>query len=461
MDLATGSRGESPACGGSSELLEADRQPVHDAGMTDAARTPCPGAGSAAFHLRDGELWCEGVAVSALARQHGTPLYVYSAATLAERFATLRLAFGPRAHICYAVKANPNLGLLARLQQLGAGFDVVSGGELLRLQAAGLPTDGVVFAGVGKEPWEIAAGVAAGILFFNIETEHELPLLAEAAAASGRRVRVALRLNPDVDAGGHAYISTARTDTKFGTGLRHAGALVEAIAREPWLELCGYHVHLGSQVRQVEPYREALDRVCEFVDGAVVRREGITHYDLGGGFGIGYGHGEPLDTSAVAANLLPVLAARGWQPVLEPGRYLVGDAGVLVTAVLGEKQQDHTRFLLVDAAMNDLLRPALYQAEHPIVAVAANPAAPQLVDVVGPVCETGDFLARRRLLPPCRRGDLLAVLGAGAYGASMASNYNSRRRPAEVLVDGERARLVRRRDTFPDLFRNEADLHDS
>jgi diaminopimelate decarboxylase len=429
--------------------------------MTDAARVPCPGAGSSAFHLRDGELWCEGVAVRALAREHGTPLYVYSAATLVERFATLRAAFGASAHICYAVKANPNLTLLSRLHRHGAGFDVVSGGELLRLQAARLPTDGVVFAGVGKQPWEIAAAVAAGILFFNVESPHELPLLAAAAAASGKRVRVAVRVNPGVDAGGHAYISTARNDTKFGIGLQQAGAVVEAIARDPWLDLCGYHVHLGSQVRQVEPYRLALDRVCEFVDAAAVRGEGITHYDLGGGFGIAYGQGEPLDVAAVAAAVLPVLAARGWRPVLEPGRQLVGDAGILVTAVLGEKQQDHTTFLLVDAAMNDLLRPALYQAEHPVVPVATSAVPTRLVDVVGPVCETGDFLARRRLLPPLLCGDLLAVLAAGAYGASMASNYNSRRRPAEVLVDGDRAQLIRRRDSFPQLFQNEVDLHEA
>jgi len=429
--------------------------------MTDAARAPCPGAGSSAFHLRRGELWCEGVAVRELAQRHGTPLYVYSAATLAERFTALRAAFGAAAHICYAVKANPNLTLLARLHRLGAGFDVVSGGELLRLQAAGLPTDGVVFAGVAKQPWEIAAAVAAGILFFNVESPHELPLLAAAAAGGGRPVRVALRLNPGVDAGGHAYISTARTDTKFGIGLPQAGAVVEAIAREPRLELCGYHVHLGSQVRQVEPYRLALDRVCEFVDAAAVRREGITHYDLGGGFGIAYGQGEPLDVAAVAAAVLPTLTARGWRPVLEPGRHLVGDAGILVTAVLGEKRQDHTTFLLVDAAMNDLLRPALYQAEHPIVPVVATPLPPRAVDVVGPVCETGDFLARQRPLPPLPRGELLAVLGAGAYGASMASNYNSRCRPAEVLVDGDRAQLVRRRDTLPQLFQNEVDLHEA
>ncbi|MBX3463865.1 MAG: diaminopimelate decarboxylase [Planctomycetes bacterium] len=426
--------------------------------MTAPPSAPCVGSGSPAFHRRAGELWCEGVPVRELARRHGTPLYVYSAAVLRERYLALRSAFGAGAHICYAVKANPNLTLLARLHALGAGFDLVSGGELMRLQAAGLPTRGAVFAGVGKEPWEIAAAVAAGILFFNVESPHELPLLAEAAAAAGRSVRVALRLNPGVDAGGHRYIRTAGGDTKFGIGLAAAGGVVEAIAGTPGLELCGYHVHLGSQVQSAEPYRLALDRVLEFVDGAAVRGDGVTHYDLGGGFAIGYGRGPALDVAAVAAGVLPALAARGWRAVLEPGRYLVGDAGILLTAVLGEKQQDHTTFLLVDAAMNDLLRPALYQAEHPIVPVVEGATGERLVDVVGPVCETGDFLGRQRPLPPCRRGDLLAVLAAGAYGASMASNYNSRRRPAEVLVDGDTAQLVRRREASRQLFADEVDL---
>lgn len=426
--------------------------------MTAVAREPCPEAGTTAFHRRGGELWCEDVPVRELAARFGTPLYVYSGAAIAERVAELRAAFGPTAQICYAVKANPNLTLLARLHALGAGFDLVSGGELLRLQAARLPTTAAVFAGVAKQPWEIAAAVAADILFFNVESPHELPLLAEAAAAAGRRVRVALRVNPGVDAGGHAYLRTAGTGTKFGVDLEQAAAVVQAIAADPWLGLCGYHVHLGSQVHEVAPYRQALDRVCEFVDGATERAAGVTHYDLGGGFAIGYGRGAALDVAAVAQSLRPVLDARGWRAVLEPGRQLVGDAGILVTAVLGEKQQRRSTFVLVDAAMNDLLRPALYQAEHPIVPVAAADAPPRTVDVVGPVCETGDFLARQRALPPVRRGDLLAVLGAGAYGASMASTYNSRRRPAEVLVDGAAVQLVRRRDTFPQLFANEIDL---
>jgi diaminopimelate decarboxylase len=429
--------------------------------MTAPARTPCPGAGSPAFHLRGGELWCEDLPVARVAERFGTPLYLYAKSALHERIDAVRGAFGPAARVCYAVKANGNLSLLQQVHAAGAGFDLVSGGELRRLQAAGLPATGAVFAGVGKERWEIDAAIAAGILFFNVESEHELPLLAAAAAAAGTRVPVALRLNPDVDAGTHAYISTGKRENKFGIGLARAGAIVDAIVREKSLRLAGYHVHLGSQVRTIAPYTTALERVLEFAAGDAARRDGVTHYDLGGGFGIAYGHGEALDVGAVALALLPSLQARGWTPVVEPGRYLIGDAGILVTAVLGEKPQGGTNFVLVDAAMNDLLRPALYHAEHPIVPVAPRGGALRTVDVVGPVCETSDFLAKGRQLPPSRAGDLLAVLGAGAYGASMASNYNSRRRAAEVLVDGNVARLIRRRETFEQLFANEVDVHET
>ncbi|HEB51922.1 MAG TPA: diaminopimelate decarboxylase [bacterium] len=417
-----------------------------------------PGSGSPHFHLRGGELCCEGVALPSLVEQFGSPLYVYSAATVRERVARLRAAFGERAHLCYAVKANPNLHLLRLLHDLGCGFDLVSGGELERLRAASLPTARSVFAGVGKEPWEIDAAVAAGILFFNVESPHELPLLAAAGARGGRAVQVALRLNPDVDAGTHAYISTGKDENKFGVAIDRAGAIVDAIVADPWLELVGYHVHLGSQLQTAAPYAAALARVTAFVDQDPRRAEGVRYYDLGGGFGIGYGRGEELDVEAVAQAVQPQLAARGWTPVIEPGRYLLGDAGILVTTVLGEKAQGKARFLLVDAAMNDLLRPALYQAEHPIVAVAPRADADEVeVDVVGPVCETSDFLGRGRRLPRCRAGDLLAVLAAGAYGASMASNYNTRRRPAEVLVDGDQVRRIRRRETFAQLFENEVE----
>jgi diaminopimelate decarboxylase len=407
------------------------------------------------FATRGGELWCEDVPVRQLASSFGTPLYVYSAAALDAQLDRVRAAFGTRAHVCYAVKANSNLTILRRFHARGANFDLVSGGELLRLQAAGLTAAGSVFAGVGKEPWEIEAAVAAGILFFNVEAPHELPLLAAAGAKAGKKVRVALRLNPDVDAGTHAYISTAKKENKFGVALDCAGELVERIAGDVWLELVGYHVHLGSQLRSVEPYVEALDRVCAFADAAAVRRAGVVYYDLGGGFGIAYGQGDDLDVAAVARALLPRLSARGWTPVVEPGRYLVGDAGILLTTVLGEKRQGGTDFVIVDAAMNDLVRPALYQAEHPVTPVVARAGHARPVEVVGPVCETADFLARRCPLPPCQRGDLLAVGGAGAYGASMASNYNSRRRPAEVLVDGGQTLLIRRRDTFAQMVANE------
>ncbi|MGC6489544.1 MAG: diaminopimelate decarboxylase [Planctomycetota bacterium] len=418
--------------------------------------TPCPGAGAGEFHLRDGALWCEQVAVEELAERFGTPLYVYSAAVMRRRVRRVREAFGDGAAVCFAVKANSNLHVLRLLHAEGCGFDLVSGGELERLRAAGLPSSRAVFAGVGKQRWEIEAAVAAGLLFFNVESPHELPALAAAGEAAGQPVRVALRLNPDVDPDTHAYISTGKDENKFGVSLGRAGDVVAAVHADPWLELVGYHVHLGSQLQSVRPYREALDRVLAFVDGDERRARGVRYYDLGGGFGISYGDGDPLDVAAVAAALRPDLEDRGWTPVVEPGRFLVGDAGLLLTSVLGEKAQGRSRFLLVDAAMNDLMRPALYQAEHPIVPVRARPdRCERVVDVVGPVCETGDFLGRGRKLPALEEGDLLAVLAAGAYGASMASNYNSRPKPAEVLVDGGAVTLVRRRETFQEMFADE------
>jgi diaminopimelate decarboxylase len=366
------------------------------------------------------------------------------------------VAFGDTARICYAVKANPNLSVLRLLHEAGCGFDLVSGGELERLAVACLPTDQAVFAGVGKQRWEIEAAVAAGLLFFNVESPYELPLLAAAGEAAGKPVAVALRLNPNVEANTHAYISTGKDENKFGVAIDRAAAVVDEIVANPWLSLVGYHVHLGSQLRAVGPYVQAFERVAAFVDGDAKRSDGVRYYDLGGGFGISYGEGDPLDVAAVAAALLPRLQERGWIPVVEPGRFIVGDAGILVTSVLGEKLQGRAKFLLVDAAMNDLMRPALYQAEHPIVPVLLRPDAEmRTVDVVGPVCETGDFLGRARSLPRCQRGDLLAVLATGAYGASMASNYNSRCRPAEVLVDGEQARLVCRRESFAQLLQRE------
>lgn len=416
----------------------------------------CPDATAAHFLRRNGELFCEKVAVTELAERFGTPLYVYSAAAMRSRVRAIRVAFGERAHICFAVKSNSNLHVLRMLHAEGCGFDLVSGGELERLRAAEIPTARAVFAGVAKQQWEIEAAVAAQMLFVNVESRHELPMLSAAGESARRPVRVALRLNPDVDAQTHAFISTGKAENKFGVSLGHAGSVVSEILADPWLELVGYQVHLGSQLQSAAPYQRALDRVLSFVDERSERSVGVRYYDLGGGFGSASGDRAGCDVGAVADILLPELERRGWVAVVEPGRYIVGDAGILVTAVLGDKVHARGGFQLVDAAMNDLLRPALYNAAHPIVPVVERAGVDeQLVDVVGPICESADFLGRERVLPRMEPGELLAVLSAGAYGASMASNYNTRRRPAEVLVDGFEAALVRRRETFQRMFADE------
>lgn len=423
-------------------------------------RTPCPASDVAEIAYAGDALAVEGVGLDGLAEAHGTPLYVYSASVMRRRFSALRAAFGDDAQICYAVKANSNLAVLRLFAEMGAGFDLVSGGELARLRAADIDPGRAVFAGVAKERWEVEAALAAGIGLFNVESPHELALLAAAGRAAGRPVPLALRLNPDVDAQTHDYISTGRKGDKFGVGFEVAAGLVEQIDRDPQLRLSGYHVHLGSQIRTPDPYLEAFERVATFMAADSRRREGVTRYDTGGGFGIPYGDGgEPLDVAALGAALAPKIRAAGLVPVLEPGRYLVGDAGVFVTRVLGRKEAGQRRFLLVDGAMNDLLRPSLYQAEHPVAPIArGREDRGQRFDVVGPVCESGDFLALGRRLPELDEGDLLAVLGAGAYGACMASNYNSRRRPAEVLVDGDGSRVIRRRERFEDLWAAEEEI---
>ncbi len=403
-------------------------------------------------------MYCEGVDLAALAAEYGTPLYVYSRAAMVERYELLRTAFCDEARICFAVKSNSNLSILKTFADLGAGFDLVSGGELQRLQAAGIDTRSAVFAGVAKAEWEIEAGLDADILLFNLESEHELPIIAALGERLGRDIRVAVRLNVDVDANTHEYISTGRKQDKFGLDLERAATVVENIAAASRVQLCGYHVHLGSLLRRLEPYVEAFDRVLTFMDGAAVRRDGAEFYDCGGGFGVSYGDGAGiLDVAALGAAMLPRLRERGLTPILEPGRFLVADAGVLLTEVVGVKKTDDHRFVLVDAAMNDLLRPALYDATHPIATLeeAAVGAVATECHVVGPVCESSDFLAKNCLLPPVRRGDRLAILAAGAYGFSMASNYNSRRRPAEVLVAGDGATLIRKREEFADLWSHE------
>jgi len=416
------------------------------------------------FHYRKRALYLDGAPLSALAEAHGTPLYVYSAEQIRHRFLLFQEAFAARpTTICYAVKANSALAILRLLAKLGAGFDIVSGGELERVRRASKAAlRRVVFSGVGKQAWEIDAALAANILLFNVESEAELRLLAARAQTLGVRARFALRVNPDVSARTHPYISTGLREHKFGIDIALARALYRRAARSRWLDPAGVSVHIGSQILEVAPFAEALSRVASLV--AELRADGhdIRYLDAGGGLGIDYAApsapsaSPSFSPSRLVNDYAAALLSAAGQPIhllLEPGRFLVAQAGGLLTRVLFVKRNGAKTFVITDAGMNDLIRPALYQAHHEILPVA-QPRGPgaAIVDVVGPVCESGDFFARDRALARVKPGDLVVLLDAGAYGMSLSSNYNTRARPAEVLVDGAEAKLVRRRETFKDLF---------
>ncbi len=402
-------------------------------------------------------LSCATVSLEALARRHGTPLYVYSADQMVERLGLFQRALAGREHlICYAVKANSALAILNLLAARGAGFDIVSGGELERVLAAAPEAAGrVVFSGVGKTAAEIDLALQAGILQFNVESEAELDLLAARARKLKTRARFALRVNPDVFAETHPYISTGLREHKFGIGIRRAPAIYKRASAIRGLEAHGASVHIGSQIRSAEPFGAALERVSKLL--RQLQRQGIAlkAVDAGGGLGIDY-HDGGFDAAAKVAEYASVLdrALKGFNGrlLLEPGRFIAAQAGALVTRVLYVKRNGKKTFVVTDASMNDLIRPALYQAWHTIVPVRPRPGAARIVDVVGPVCESGDFFARDRKLPPLEAGDLVALLDAGAYGMAQSSNYNSRPRPAEVLVEGGAARLIRRRETMADLL---------
>ena len=412
------------------------------------------------FSYRDQELHCEAVSLAALAEKFGTPLYVYSAATIRERFRIFDRAFKRVPHtVCYSVKANSNLAVLALLHRLGAGFDVVSGGELARvLKVDRRASRDVVFSGVGKTVDEIATALRAGILMFNVESESELAVVARCAAHAEKKARVAVRVNPHIETETHPYISTGLREHKFGVAIEQTRDIYARIAQEKYLEAAGVSVHIGSQITDVEPFRQAMVRVAELVRELSADGHGIRYVDAGGGLGISY-QGEddfPRRAQAYAQAILAPLRGLKVHLLLEPGRALVGPAGALVTRVLYIKTNNHKCFVVVDAAMNDLIRPALYSAYHEIVPVKSHDSARLAdVDIVGPVCETGDFLARDRQMPMLSEGELLAVLDAGAYGMSLASNYNSRGRPAEVMVEGAKARLIRPRETAAHLMRGE------
>jgi len=402
-------------------------------------------------------LYCGKVSLEALARRFGTPLYVDSADHILERLRFFQQALASRDHlICYAVKANSALAILKLLAEHGAGFDIVSGGELERvLAAAPEAVDRVVFSGVGKTAEEIDRALTAGILEFNVESEAELALLAARAKKLKRKARFALRVNPDVFAETHPYISTGLHEHKFGIDIRQARRIYHEAAASRWLEAHGISVHIGSQIRSADPFGAAAARVSRLV--AELRRDGLElkSIDVGGGLGIDY-HDGRSDAAAKVREYVGAVesAISGFEGrlLLEPGRFLVAQAGALVTRVLNVKRNGKKTFVIVDAAMNDLIRPALYQAYHEIVPVRSRAGKSRVVDVVGPVCETGDFFARDRKLGPIEPGDLLALLDAGAYGMAQSSNYNSRPRAAEVLVEGAKARLIRRRETMEDLL---------
>jgi diaminopimelate decarboxylase len=426
------------------------------------------------FHYLRGELMAEDLPVRSLADAQGTPLYVYSSRTILEHYRKLRDAFAGGAElqspplICYSIKANSNLSILKLMKDEGSGFDVVSGGELYRALKVGADPKKIVFAGVGKSDEEITYALEKGILLFNVESEEELANIDRLAGVRGLRAPVALRVNPDVDPQTHTYISTGKKETKFGVDLVRAKRILASSRDLKNIALLGLHVHIGSQITKVEPYVETMHRIAAFLPECEKIGVRIEWLDIGGGFGIWYKDKLARPAREIAAAILPALKKMGCRILLEPGRFIVGNAGILVTRVLYVKESGDKKFVICDAGMNDLIRPTLYSAYHRIWPVKTDPGhsgevpdedqwpGPSAVtDIVGPICESGDFFAKERRMPLLKRGDLVAVFSAGAYGYAMASNYNSHPRPCEVMVAGKEAQVVAERESMEHLLRNE------
>ena len=407
---------------------------------------------------RGQDLYMDDLSLKDLARQHGTPLYVYSRRAMLAALAPYQAALQGRPHlVCFAVKSNSNLAVLQTFAQAGCGFDIVSAGELERVLAAGGDAGKVVFSGVGKARREMKQALEAGVRCFNVESTAELEVLSEVATQTGRTARVSLRVNPDVDAGTHPYISTGLKGNKFGVAHEVALATYRRAAELPGIEVVGIDCHIGSQITEIAPYLDALDRVLDLVESIESAGISIHHLDLGGGLGITYTDETPPAADVLIGQLLAKIDARGHghrEIVFEPGRSLVGNAGVLLTEVMFLKPGEQKNFCVVDAAMNDLMRPALYEAYMGIVNTHQREGTAETWDVVGPVCESGDWLGRDRALT-VQSGDVLAVLSAGAYGMTMSSNYNTRGRAAEIMVDGSQSWVIRERETPADLFRHE------
>lgn len=425
------------------------------------------------FEYRDGSLFCEEVPVADVAARAGTPLYLYSTATLLHHYRALADAFAElEPSICFSVKSLANVHILKLLAGAGSGFDVVSGGELARARAAGADMAKVVFAGVGKTDREITEAIDAGVGIFNVESEAEFENLSRLAARAGKSVRAALRLNPDVyDPKTHTYTATGKRETKFGVDIERAERFFDTFARDEHARLDAIHLHIGSPIYSAEPYVAAITKTLALIDKLRGKGFEITVLDIGGGYAADYEEGTSPLAADYARPIIPLLAGRGLDVIIEPGRQIACNAGILLTRVQYVKQGGDRKFVIVDAAMTDLIRPVLYGSEHFVYPAELPTGAPaphrrldfvpdggQMVDIVGGVCETSDFLARGRVLPPMRRGDLLAVFSAGAYGFVMASQYNSRPRCAEVLAGGDKFRTIRRRETYDDLLAAELDV---
>ena len=420
------------------------------------------------FHYKNGELYCEDVAVEKIAAEVGTPAYVYSAGTILHHYRQIAEAFKPvNATVCYSIKSCGNINLCKLLAAEGCGFDVTSGGELFRALKAGGDPSKIIYAGVGKTDQEIAEALEAGIAAFNLESEAEIENVDRVAGRLGKKAVGAIRINPDVDPKTHVKTTTGKKETKFGVDIERAERVFEQFRDLKNLRIGGLHLHIGSPVYEIAPYVEAVTKATELIDRLTARGHKIEWLDLGGGFAVNYRKAnQALPVTEHAKALLPLITGKPYRIALEPGRYIVGNAGILLTRVLYRKTGGQKRFVIVDAAMNDLLRPTLYDAFHFIwPAKPANPrnvpsfrdedmipADGETVDVVGPICESGDFLAKDRPLPPTKRGDLLSVFTAGAYGFAMSSNYNNRPRAPEVLVEGNTFRVIRRRETYEDLI---------
>lgn len=424
------------------------------------------------FSYRNRNLYCEDAAIADLAKTYGTPLYVYSKATLLHHLGAIQKAFAPvNPLVCYSIKTNGNIHIAKLMVDQGAGCDVTSGGELFRALKAGCPADRIVFAGVGKTDEELATALKAGVFLFNVESEGELFALAEVAKGLGKVAKAALRVNPDLPPKTHQKTDTSVKGVKFGLDIDTVLEFAQKVVGHPGVQIAGLHMHLGSPILAVEPYRQGIEKGLVLIEKLRAQGHKIDVLNMGGGFGINYRKQEALPASAFAEVIIPGVNKSGCRLVLEPGRFIVGNAGILVSRVIYTKESGGKSFVIQDGAMNDLIRPTLYDSFHriwPVTPAANMPAPPEdfeaeidgavKVDVVGPVCESGDFLAKGRYLPPLNRGDLLATFSAGAYGMAMSSNYNGRPRAAEVLVDGAKHQLIRRRETFEDLVRPEVEV---